>query len=154
MTSFLKSSHASWASGCRLPWYCCIPLSCLDRIGCTSLEQKRYQIEDKPSHGVGVLNETIETRIAMHHPDYLLSNAAEYTGRIDSALVSILRPRATIRCSWSFYFLGWECLFRITYWTALIPIQLAGRILEIFITDIMVFAATHLSHILPSPSYG
>lgn len=24
----------------------------------------------------------------MHHPDYLLSNAAEYTGRIDSALVS------------------------------------------------------------------
>lgn len=88
MMSFLKSSHAPWASGCWLLWYCYIVLSCLDRIDCTFLEQQCYQKEEKPSHAISILNKTNETRIMMHHADHLLSNAAEETWRIDSALLS------------------------------------------------------------------
>ena len=148
MTNFLKSPHESWASDCWLLRYCYIVLSCLDRIGCTSLEQKRYQVEE-PSHGAGILNEENKTRIAMHPPDHLLNNPAEDTYKIDSALVSrtvafsILERRYHFLEAFSFWF--GECLFHNTYWTNLLPIQLTARMLEEIFTDIMVHAATDWS---------
>lgn len=69
----------------------------------------------------------------MHHPDNLLSNAAEDTGRIDPALVSrkvgfsILERR--VLEALSFWVGGF--LFRITYWTAPISVNVAARMLEV-----------------------
>lgn len=40
-------------------------------------------------------------------------------------------------------------LFRIPYWTALLPVQLAARILDKFFTDIMLLAATGWSQRAP-----
>lgn len=83
----------------------------------------------------------------MHHPDYLLSNAAEDTGRIDSALVSrkvgfsILERR--VLEALSFWVGGF--LFRITYWTALISVNVAARMLEVLFNG---------HHVLSSPSYA
>lgn len=83
----------------------------------------------------------------MHHPDYLLSNAAEDTGRIDSALVSrkvgfsILERRVLEALS---FWVG-GLLFRITYWTALISVNVAARMLEVLFNG---------HHVLSSPSYA
>lgn len=83
----------------------------------------------------------------MHHPDYLLSNAAEDTGRIDSVLVSrkfgfsILERR--VLEALSFWVGGF--LFRITYWTALISVNVAARMLEVLFNR---------HHVLSSPSYA
>lgn len=83
----------------------------------------------------------------MHHPDYLLSNAAEDTGRIDSALVSrkvgfsILERR--VLEALNFWVGGF--LFRITYWTALISVNVAARMLEVLFNG---------HHVLSSPSYA
>lgn len=83
----------------------------------------------------------------MHHPDYLLRNAAEDTGRIDSALVSrkvgfsILERRVLEALS---FWVG-GLLFRITYWTALISVNVAARMLEVLFNG---------HHVLSSPSYA
>lgn len=122
MMSFLKSTYAPWASVCWLLWYCYIVLSCfgsnwLHISGATALSKRK-----KPNHIVGVLNNTNEIRIVMHHADRLLSKAVEETWRIDTALVS--RKVAFFKV-FSFW-----VLFRITYWTAHLPVQLAARILD------------------------
>lgn len=85
----------------------------------------------------------------MHQPDYLLSNAAEDTGRIDSALVSrkfgfsILERRYGVLEALSFWLGGF--LFRITYWTALISVNVPARMLEVLFNG---------PHVLSRPSYA
>lgn len=75
----------------------------------------------------------------MHYSDYLSSNAAEDTGRIHSALVSrkvafsILERRYSVLEALSFWVGGF--LFYITYWTALISVNMAARMLEVLFNE-------------------
>lgn len=122
------------------------PLVCT----CTFLEQQRYQIEDKPSHAVGVLNKTNETKIVMHHADHLTSNASDETGRIDSALVSRKVAFSILQRRYGVQFLDWGIFVQYIH---TLPVQLAARILDKLFTDIMLLPATDLVTAC-SPAHG